>query len=483
MNERIRNAEIEGKVCTAEAAAALITDGMTVGTSGFTGIGYPKVVPGALAKRAEAGEKVGITLITGASVGDELDGVLARAGVLRRRYPYQTNNSIRDAINRGEIHFADQHLSRIEYWLRQGFYGKVDMAIIEASQIKEDGSIVPVCSVGIVATLARVAEKVIIELNTSVPLEIEGLHDIYNNAPLPYTRPIPITRPGDRIGSTAVPCDPDKIAAVVMSDKPNTNRELQAPDDDMKAIAGHLITFLEGEMKAGRLPDPLPPLQSGIGGVANAILAGLADSDLHDLTVYTEVMQDAILDLIDLGKIKSASATSITISPSKVAHFYENIKEYKKKIVLRPQEITNSPEVISRLGVIAMNTAIEADMAGNVNSTHIGGTRLMNGLGGSGDFARNAGITIFTTASTAKNGTLSCIVPSVTHIDHTEHDVQIIITEQGLADLRGLDPYERAEVIISNCAHPKFRDELRASLESCRSAADRGHDLPLLRMK
>jgi succinyl-CoA:acetate CoA-transferase len=108
-----------------------------------------------------------------------------------------------------------------------------------------------------------------------------------------------------------------------------------------------------------------------------------------------------------------------------------------------------------------MNGMIEADIYGNVNSTHVNGTAIMNGIGGSGDFARNAYISFFMTPSTAKKGAVSCIIPMVTHVDHTEHDVHVIVTEQGLADLRGLAPKQRAERIIDNCAHPDYRPALR----------------------
>ena len=86
---------------------------------------------------------------------------------------------------------------------------------------------------------------------------------------------------------------------------------------------------------------------------------------------------------------------------------------------------------------------------------------MMNGIGGSGDFARNARLGIFVTKSYAKGGAISSIVPMASHVDHTEHDVDVIVTEQGIADLRGLAPKERAALIIENCAHPDFKDQLR----------------------
>jgi succinyl-CoA:acetate CoA-transferase len=85
---------------------------------------------------------------------------------------------------------------------------------------------------------------------------------------------------------------------------------------------------------------------------------------------------------------------------------------------------------------------------------------MMNGIGGSGDFARNARLGIFVTKSYAKGGAISSIVPMVSHVDHTEHDVDVIVTEQGVADLRGLAPRERVPLIINNCAHPDYREQL-----------------------
>lgn len=475
--DRIRNEAIRAKVTTAEVAASYIKNGMTVGASGFTSIGYPKAIPAELAKRAEAGEELGITLITGGNVGDQLDGVLARAGVLRRRYGYQSNKDLRALINQDKVKYVDTHVSHAPYMIRNGYLGKIDVAVLEVAGVDEQGRLISTCALGIIDVLAKYAEKIILEVNETVPAAVEGMHDVFTLERAPHTQIIPIVKPDDRIGSPYIECDPDKIVAVVRTDGPDVNQNLMAPDADMEAIASHIITFLKDEVKAGRLPDPLPPFQSGVGGVANAVLMGLAKSDLENLTVYTEVMQDAVVELIDAGKVSSACGTALTISPATRDAFYARLDQYKGKIILRPQEISNAPEVIRRLSVIAMNTAIEADLAGNVNSTHIGGVSIMNGLGGSADYCRNSGLSIFSTASTAKGGTISCIVPHVTHVDHTEHDTEIIVTEQGLADLRGLTAYERAELMIEKCAHPKFRPELREYLKKARAESSGLHGI------
>lgn len=465
LKKRIRNEQCWKKLMSAEEAAAFIRPGMTIGSSGFTPAGYPKMIPAALARRAEAGEKLNLTLLTGASTGDEMDGVLARAGVLKRRIPYQTNKDLRDAINRGEISYMDMHLSQLPNWVKNGYLGKVNVAVVEATAIDESGNIIPTTSVGCANTYVACADQVIVEINTTQPLDLEGIHDIYSPKKAPDTEPIPIIRTEDRIGTPYIPCTPDKIRAIVISDIPDNGRPVATIDETSQKIADNLVQFLKDETKAGRLPAQLPPLQSGVGSVANAVLAGLKDSDFENINIYSEVLQDAVFDLMEAGKVACASGTSLTISPAKREAFYAKFPLYRDKIVLRPQEISNSPEVIRRLGVIAVNTVIEADIYGNTNSSHIGGSRLMNGLGGSGDFGTNAGLSIYITPATAKKGTVSSIVPFVTHVDHTEHDIHALITEYGVADIRGLSPIERAHQIIDNCAAPEFRAELNAYLE------------------
>ena len=191
-------------------------------------------------------------------------------------------------------------------------------------------------------------------------------------------------------------------------------------------------------------------------------------------TAYTEVLQDGMLEMLKSGTLAFASSTALSLSSAGMREFLDHLDFYRDRILLRPQEISNHPEVIRRLGVIAMNGMIEADLYGNVNSTHVMGTRIMNGIGGSGDFARNAYLSLFMSASTAKNGAISCIVPMASHVDHTEHDVQVIVTEQGLADLRGLAPRQRSRLLIDRCAHPQYRDALTDYVERAEARARSG---------
>ncbi len=460
--DRIRCPELLGKIMTAETAADIIQDGMVIGASGFTPSGYPKAIPLALAEKIKkTGKVVHIDLMTGASVGDELDGALTEVGAIRHRSPYQTNNTLRKNLNTPEgVCFFDEHLSLASQRARYGFYGNIDLAIVEACAITEEGHIVPTTSLGSTPSFVKAAKKVLIELNMIQPLALEGIHDVYIPQDPPNRQPIPLVRADQRIGTTYIECGPDKIAGIVITDIPDGVRPLSAPDDVALAMASHIINFFHQEVDAGRLPRNLLPLQSGVGNVANAVLHGLAESDFENLQFFSEVIQDAAFDMIDCGKFQIASGTALTPSKECLQKLIDNIEFYKKHVVLRPQEISNNPEVARRLGVIAMNTAIEADIFGNVNSTHIMGTKMMNGIGGSGDFARSAHVSIFMTGSIAKDGNISCIVPMCSHVDHTEHDVTILVTEQGLADLRNKSPMERAVEIINNCAHPDYRPML-----------------------
>ena len=471
---RVRNKELQSKICTAEEAAAYIKPGMNVGTSGFTPSGYPKAVPLALAKRMEE-EPFKINLWTGASTGDEDDGAFTRANGIAFRMPYQTNKDMRNAINSGKIDYCDLHLSESAQLARYGFLGgKIDVAIVEACAITEEGNIIPTTSMGNSASFVQTADAVIVEINTTQPVELEGMHDVYVPLDPPNRLPIPIVKPQDKIGTPYIPCTPDKIKFIVPCDIPDHTRGLGEIDENSKKMSQNFIQLLNKEVAAGRMPKNLLPLQSGVGAVANAVISGFVDSDLKDLTVFTEVIQDGMFDLIDAGKLAFASGTALSPSPEGLKRFYDNIKEYRKHILLRPQEVANSPEIARRIGIIAMNTAIECDIYGNVNSTHIMGTKMMNGIGGSGDFARNAYLTVFFTVSTAKDGKISSIVPMCSHIDHTEHDVDIIVTEQGLADLRGLSPRKRALAIIENCAHPDYKpmllDYYNRALEKTKNA-------------
>ncbi|KMP70595.1 acetyl-CoA hydrolase [Bacillus cereus] len=472
--DRIRDQRLKDKVVTPEEAASWIENGMTLGLSGFTRAGDVKAVPVALVNRVKNDTSFKVNVYTGASLGSDVDKLFAEAGILGKRFPFQADATMRKGINNGDFLFVDQHLSHTAELLRADVMD-IDFAILEAVAITEEGMIIPTTSIGNSLAFSLNAKSIIIEMNMAQSTQLEGLHDLYEPGKQGERLPIPLVKTDDRIGTIGIPIDVEKVKGIVFTNQLDSPSTIVPPDEETVIMAQHLIEFLRKEVKVGRLTNRLAPLQSGIGSVANAVLHGMLDSEFEDLEVYSEVLQDAVFDLMDAGKVNFASCCSITLSEEKMQKVFSNFEKYRHKLMMRPQEISNHPEIIRRLGLISINTALELDIYGNVNSTHVLGTKMMNGIGGSGDFARNARLAIFVTKSIAKGGNISSIVPFVSHVDHTEHDVDVIVTEQGYADLRGLAPRERVELIIENCAHPMYRDQLRAYFEE---AQTRGGQTP-----
>ncbi len=452
---------------TADEAASLIQHGQMLSFSGFSPAGSAKAVPRALAQRArrehEAGRPFQVGVLTGASTGRSLDGALAEARAISFRMPYQSNATLRKQINAGEVQFIDAHLSSLQQKLRYGFLGQpIDFAVIEASDLTPGGGVVLTTSVGASNTYLRLADKVIIELNARHPSALLGMHDIFEPSDPPTRAEIPVFRPDDRIGSPICLVDPRKIVGVVYTDEADESDGFEETTEVTERIGQHIADFLAAEIRAGRIPKEFLPLQSGVGNVANAVLGALGrDPAIPDFEMYTEVLQDSVVPLLESGRCRFASTCALTLSPPMMDHVIAHLDFFRQRVLMRPQEISNHPEVVRRLGLVSMNTAIEFDLQGNVNSTHLFGKTMMNGIGGSGDFTRNAYLSIFSCPSTAKDGKISSIVPLSAHIDHNEHSVQVVVTEHGVADLRGLDPLQRAHQIIDRCAHPDYREQLR----------------------
>ena len=447
---------------SAEEAVACINHGDTVATSGFTAAGTPKVIPVAIAEKAkqlhEQGEPFKINLYTGASTNDYVDGTLSRSNAISKRTPYQGTPDARNGVNKLEMDYYDPHLSHMSQDLRYGFMGDIDVAIIEVTEMNPSGEIVLGAGIGMTPVFAQMAKKVILEYSSYYKTSFRGFHDNYIPLDPPHRREIPIYKPSDRIGSTVIKIDPKKIVGVVPSNESESISAFTSLSDTTRAIGENVANFIAQELKMGRIPKEFLPVQSGVGNIANAALYGLADHPgIPQFEMYTEVVQDAVMELMEKGKCTFASTCALAFSDEAMESFMENIDFYRDKLLMRPAEITNHPEIVRRLGLIAMNTALECDIYGNVNSTHINGTKMMNGIGGSADFSRNSYLSIFLCPSVQKNGALSSIVPMVTHLDHSEHSVKVLVTEQGVADLRNLSPMQRAKTIIENCVHPDYK--------------------------
>lgn len=466
---------------SADEAAALIPDGALVGFSGFTPAGAAKAVPRALAARAsqlhDRGQPYTLRVLTGASTGRNLDEALAQANAIAWRAPYQSSRTLRDQINKQQVEFVDMHLSHVPQVLAFGFFGKMDFAVVEATEIAHDGRVYLSTSIGASPTFLQQAEKVIIEINRFHSPRVSEMSDIVLLPPPPHREPIPIHDAMTRVGFPYVAVDPRKVIGVVEHSEPDDVAPFAPPAAEHTRIAGFVVDFLLDEMRAGRIPAEFLPLQSGVGNVANAVLAGLGENlDIPPFQMFTEVFQDSCVELMERRRLVGASSTALTVTKERLERIYEQIDFFVPRIILRPQELTNHPGLIRRLGVITMNTALEVDIYGHANSTHVLGTQMMNGIGGSGDFTRNAYLSIYMCPSISKGGKISTIVPMVSHVDHNEHSVQVVVTEQGLADLRGLGATERAHAIINKCAHPMYRDVLWRYLENSRMGHLR-HDL------
>lgn len=460
----------------ADEAACLIPERCTLGLSGFTAAGTPKAVPRALAERAAEraglGSPMALRLLTGASTGSDVDDALGLAEAITWRAPFQSSSVLRKQINEGETAFLDLHLSHVPQMIEYGFLGSIDVAIIEATEVTSDGRVYLTTSCGISPTLLRRAERVIIEINRHASPRLAEMHDVVTLPAPPARSPIPINGALDRIGVPFAVVNPSKIAGVVENDQPDGVPSFSDGGDAARAIAGHVVRFLIDERRRGRLPIEELPVQAGVGNLSNSVLAALGDSEeIPPFHMYTEVLQDGQVEMLERGKILGASTCGLMFSDPVMRRVFDRMDFFAPRLVIRPQEISNNPGVVRRLGVIALNTVLEFDLTGCANSTHVCGTQMVNGIGGSGDFVRNAALSILMAPSTAKGGHVSTVVPMCSHVDHTEHSTQIFVTEHGLADLRGLGPCERARTIIERCAHPDYRAYLNNYLER----SPRGH--------
>lgn len=473
-------ARINGHVPLTDAgtAAARIDDDATLLVSGFGSVGYPKAVPEAL---VNSGQDLSLTIVSGGSVGEEIDVELVETDAISRRFPYQARPAIRDAINDSRVAFSDRHISSLGDEVQYGGLIEPDIAIVEAVAIGEDW-LIPSTSIGQTPAYIESADRLMVEVNAAQPRSLEQFHDIYRRGTPPNRDPLPITDPGERVGTTRIRFDPEKLVAVVETDRRDEPYEFRDPTDEDFAIAANLRTFLETEVEESPLFEESIRLQFGVGSLGNALMGALGDADFgdRDLIYFGEVIQDGLLDLLDDNLLRSASATSLALSTEGQNRLFEHADRYAKNVVLRPADVSNNPALIDRFGVVAVNSALEVDVYGHINSTNIGGSQIVNGIGGSGDFTRNASLSIVALSSTADGGDISRIVPMVPHVDHTEHDLDAVVTEQGVADLRGTSPRERADKLIESCAHPEFRERLKTYLERARDGGGHvPHDLEM----
>jgi succinyl-CoA:acetate CoA-transferase len=469
-SEATRRVADDLPVRSAIAVAAEIPADATLVVSGFGSVGYPKAVPQAL---AESERDLSLTVVSGGSAGDEIDTEMVAAGQVARRYPFQSSDTGRTAINEGTIAFHDRHIARLGDDVALRGLVDADVAVVEAVAVGE-GWLVPSTSVGPTPDFVEAAESLIVEVNDHPPLALQHLHDVYRHDPPPHRGPTPLGVPDERIADQFLRFDPAKLLGVVRTSRPDAPYEFREPTDRDERIAANLADFLAAEIRRNPIFAERVNLQFGVGSLGNALMGRLSDVDFGDreVTYYGELIQDGLIDMLDDGVLAAASATSLAASRAYHRRLFDDVERYAERIVLRPSYVSNDPALIDRFGVIAVNSALSVDLYGNVNSTHLRGSHVVNGIGGSGDFNRHSPLAITALGATAGDGDVSRVVPMVAHVDHTEHDVDVVITERGVADLRGRSPRERARDLIA-VSHPDFRPALRAYLD--RAGAGGGH--------
>lgn len=446
---------------TSQEAAGLIKDGMTVAMSGWAMAGYPKAVVEELVLRKQGGENLLINLITGANV-PWLDEKLGAESLIARRAPMIASRTLAAQANSGALRYVEQQMNKMPKLLRNGSFGKIDVAVVEALGFNESGELIPTSSIGMTHYLLDAADAIIVEINAAQPGKLEQLHDVYIPS-APPREPIPLVRTCQRIGQAGIPVDISKIKYLVETNIPERMGAQPKGTEITKQIADHLFNFLELEVK--KTGGVLPPVQIGFGSIADSIAAAFQHSVFSDLQFFCGGVTEPVMELLACGRAAAVSAGGLGMS-ERVEQILEDISNLRDHLVLRNGDITNNAEVIGRLGLIALNTGIEMDIYGNVNSSHITGSRVVNGIGGGAGFAQNAGLSVMMIPSSAKGGAISGIVPMVSHQDISEHDIDIVVTENGLVDLRGMDDCERAEAVIGTCAAEAYREQLTTYLRN-----------------
>ena len=455
MKDRIC-ASLKNRIASAAKASEAIMDGMTVAMSGYAMAGYPKAIPEELVRRKNEGQNLAINLITGANV-PWLDELLGAAEIIKGRVPMCASKVLSSQVNSHKVRYVEQQMCKMPRLLRSRVLGNIDIVVVEALAVTEEG-LIPTTSAGFTSYLLEAANEIIVEINNAQPEILFGMHDVFIPKPPPDTEPIPLTSCRDRIGSTYITVDTSKIKYIVETYIPEDESQPTTYPLESRKTAENLLIFLEKEYhtKSGGV---IPPFQLGFGNIAEAVADLLQTSEFTNLQFFCGGISENILKLLQNGKATGISTGGIPMSEN-VGKILDHISDVREKLILRNGDMINNAEIIGRLGIIALTTGIETDIYGNVNSSHIGGSKVVNGIGGGANFAQNAGLSVMLISSVSKCGAISNIVPMVSHLDICEHDIDIVITENGYADVRGLDDLHRAEAIISYCAAEEYKQQL-----------------------
>lgn len=293
----------------AESVAADVPADAEIVASGFGSVGYPKAVPLAL---ADSERDLGLTIVSGESVGAEIDVDLVEASAIARRFPYQARPPARKSVNDGDIEFHDRNISTLGDEAEFGHLVDADIAIVEALSVGPDW-LIPTSSIGQTPAFVAGTDEIVVELNRSVPESVREFHDVYRVGLPPDREPIPLTDPGGRIGDNRITFGPEKLTAVVETKRRDQPYEFRDPTPEDRDIAANLGDFLEIEVEHSLLFEDSLRIQFGVGSLGNALMSALGDADFgdRDLIYLGEVIQHGLLDD---GELDSASATSLALS-------------------------------------------------------------------------------------------------------------------------------------------------------------------------
>ena len=338
-----------------------------------------------------------------------------------------------------------------------------DMAVLNVSALFSEG-FVPTTSIANSALLAQAAKEIILEWNVNWPSSLIGLHDIYEDACQSKVVRVPVQSLTERFGTTFVPIDWSKVIAVVKVEKPLSFPSAPELTAESVQIANHLLGFLQSETHRGRLPQHLPPLQTSPGAETRALLRSLRDANWKRLSFFTDVLDDTVVHLIRNGQVIEATASTLDLQDISGDGLTSVLKDIEEHFILRPQGVITASDWLPKLGLVSINAAGEVDLVGNVQLQ----PNIWNTLENTQDFARHARLSIVVLPSSSFEGLSSRVVHRVRQVDLAAREIDVIVTEQGIADLRGKSPLQRTEEIIEHCAAPNHRSDLRraAGLQS-----------------
>ncbi len=414
------------KVLTAEQAIRKIRRGTRIFLG--TGCGVPIHLVHELAKQADqmADNEI-VHLLT---LGDTPSADPEFQNQFRHNSFFISDN-MRDAVSEGRADYTPIMLSDIPYLFRRKRM-PVDVALIQVSPPDEHGYCSLGVSVDITKSGAESADMIIAQVNEHMPLT-HG--DTFINV--------------------------RDIDYLVPYNEPLVEFQAEEPSETISLIGSYVARLIENDST----------LELGIGALPQAVCTSLLETGVQDIGIHTEMFSDSLIELIEAGIVTCKKKNlhpgkviaSFVMGSRKLYDYVDNNPFFE----FRPSEYVNDPYIIAQNNkMVAINSALEIDLTGQVCADSIG-PKFYSGIGGQVDFIRGAkrspgGKAIICMQSTAMNGTVSRIVPRLSEgagVVTTRGDVDIVVTEYGLASLHGKTIRERVLSLIA-IAHPKFRNEL-----------------------